>query len=489
MRGHLTLFALFTIFASFRDRASIHQQLLPLEQKGTQCSKTAICKYDYQSFATVVEILAFKCSSMNILEVGAGTGSATSSILSKLASGGESGTDAPKFGECWYTDISPGFLEVAKNKFGNHAGRMKYKAFDIEQNPTLQGFEGRHFDLVIASGVLHATTNVEKALKNLETLIRPEGRIAILESTNPRSLIMGFCFGLLPGWWLSEEEERQQGPLLTESSWDAKLRSTGFTGIESAVRHHGEEDRLNASLMLSTTKRHFTTMAGRKTVTLVVHPKSLYQQNLFQPINQEMVSLTDCGVDCIQLQQLGELILDNTLVIALIDCDLSATSVFDASRWLALKRLTHELIECGWVSRQPCVQTDGPIAEIMTGLSRSIRSDNTNQNFRTFTFSESSSVTDIARKIARVAMESLASALGCDCEYRDIDRVLCTNRIAEASAINEYLAPREISMMAQHASLASYSDRSFNLKIKSPGLLDTLYFEEEPRASWTLSGH
>lgn len=230
----------------------------------------------YQSLAAFVDLLAFKCPSMNVLEIGAGTGSATSSILSKLRSNSNNGTVAPSFNEYWYTDVSPGFFEAATAKYGSYGGRMNYKVLNIEQDPVSQGFKTEHFDLIIASCVIHATANVENTLRNLEKLLKPEGRIAIIEPTEPHSLVTNFCFGLLPGWWLSEEKERRHGPLLTESLWDAKLRASGFRGIQMPVQHYIQRRKLGYSLMLSATKRLHSATLSQKSVMLILRSTSSY---------------------------------------------------------------------------------------------------------------------------------------------------------------------------------------------------------------------
>lgn len=55
----------------------------------------------------------------------------------------------------------------------------------------------------------------------------------------------------LLGWWLGEEAERQDGPLLTETAWDTVYRKTGFSGLDGSIQLHGD-GYIVESVMLTT---------------------------------------------------------------------------------------------------------------------------------------------------------------------------------------------------------------------------------------------
>ena len=87
---------------------------------------------------------------LRVLEVGAGTGSATSVVLPELPA------------ECDYmfTDISAGFFAEAERRFDSSEIPMEYRPLDIEKEPSSQGFELHAYDLIIAANVLHATRDL-----------------------------------------------------------------------------------------------------------------------------------------------------------------------------------------------------------------------------------------------------------------------------------------------------------------------------------------
>ena len=135
----------------------------------------------------------FEKPSMTVLEIGAGTGGTTTSLFQALGDGG-----SPPFKRYDFTDISAGFFEPAKALLRSDI--VKFKKLDIEQDPLSQGFEAHSYDLIIASNVIHATSPLDKALSHVRKLLKPTGRLAMIEATKlpPYANII---FGLLSGWW------------------------------------------------------------------------------------------------------------------------------------------------------------------------------------------------------------------------------------------------------------------------------------------------
>ena len=69
---------------------------------------------------------------LRVIEVGAGTGSATASVLPELPDGGY---------DYVYTDISAGFFSEAESRFGGAEASIDYRVLDIEKDPVEQGFD------------------------------------------------------------------------------------------------------------------------------------------------------------------------------------------------------------------------------------------------------------------------------------------------------------------------------------------------------------
>src|SRR5690606_20793450 len=119
---------------------------------------------------------------------------------------------------------------------------VKYQALDIEKDHASQGLEPRTFDVVIASNVIHATSSIGQSLDHIRSLLKPGGRLILMELTRD-VLHLSLVFGALPGWWSGYAEGRTLSPLLSAQDWSSKLRSHGFANTEAPLfRDYDPED-------------------------------------------------------------------------------------------------------------------------------------------------------------------------------------------------------------------------------------------------------
>ncbi|QSZ36869.1 hypothetical protein DSL72_006752 [Monilinia vaccinii-corymbosi] len=107
--------------------------------------------------STYIDLLAHKDPTLKILEISAGTGGSTASILNKLGRHGNDEKGEPKLGKYTYTDISPGFFEAASQGFSDFVGVMEFKVLDIERDPIQQGFNVCEYDVVVDSALITST--------------------------------------------------------------------------------------------------------------------------------------------------------------------------------------------------------------------------------------------------------------------------------------------------------------------------------------------
>jgi ubiquinone/menaquinone biosynthesis C-methylase UbiE len=98
----------------------------------------------------------------NVLEIGGGTGEATTTVLEAFGTRGD-GTGSI-LGHYTFTDISPGFFEAAREKFAPWSAMMEFKRLDIEVNPLEQSFTAGSYDLIMAASCLHAAGNPHKTM-------------------------------------------------------------------------------------------------------------------------------------------------------------------------------------------------------------------------------------------------------------------------------------------------------------------------------------
>ena len=167
---------------------------------------------------------------LRVLEIGAGTGSATASVLPELAEG--------RF-DYTYTDISAGFFAEAEARFGNDG--IQYRPLDIEKDPVAQGFESHGYDLLVASNVLHATRYLPETLRHCLDLLAPSGHLVALENLSGLGW-MDLTFGQLDGWWRFADHYRPHHALANPAVWRRALGDAGFTGAEVLGPDESETD-------------------------------------------------------------------------------------------------------------------------------------------------------------------------------------------------------------------------------------------------------
>ena len=157
---------------------------------------------------------------LRVLEVGAGTGSATSVVLPVLPA------------ECDYmfTDISAGFFAEAEGRFGDSEIPLEYRPLDIEREPSGQGFEPHAYDLIIAANVLHATRDLGETLAHCRELLAPCGKLIALENMRGRGW-QDITFGLLDGWWRFADEYRPAHAMASPSVWHQALMESGYSEV------------------------------------------------------------------------------------------------------------------------------------------------------------------------------------------------------------------------------------------------------------------
>ena len=112
---------------------------------------------------------------------------------------------------------------------------MIFKTLDIEKDIAEQGYEEHSYDLVVASLVLHATTDLHRTLRNTRRLLKPGGYLIIQEVSNNDVTRVGFLMCALPGWWLGQNDGRKLSPCVSTLEWHRLLLESGFSGIDSST--------------------------------------------------------------------------------------------------------------------------------------------------------------------------------------------------------------------------------------------------------------
>ncbi|RAL03665.1 uncharacterized protein BO80DRAFT_400692 [Aspergillus ibericus CBS 121593] len=227
--------------AAVRGETTILEHMLP-DNMLDDFYKKGLGFQRYNSFlAGMMKQMIHRYPHARILEIGAGTGGATKSVLESIGT---------SFSSYTYTDVSVGFFQQASELFKAYRNQMIFQVLDIEKSPSDQGYEPHSYDIVIASNVLHATASLQRTLEHTRQLLKPGGYLMLLELTNNGPIRFSNIMGGLPGWWLGVDDGRKYAPTITPGQWHSVLRNTGFGGIDAITP---EIDRLSwpLSIMMS----------------------------------------------------------------------------------------------------------------------------------------------------------------------------------------------------------------------------------------------
>lgn len=161
---------------------------------------------------------------IRILEVGAGTGGTTRRLTSRLWP--RPTGDAPPI-EYTFTDVSPLFLERARQRFGSLDG-FRFQTLDLDRPAAEQGFTTGTFDIVVAANCLHAARDLSAAVANVADLLTPGGMLAAIEVFRPHRWF-DLTVGLTDGWWhFADTENRPDYACVPADTWHRLLARHGF---------------------------------------------------------------------------------------------------------------------------------------------------------------------------------------------------------------------------------------------------------------------
>ncbi|HEX3556707.1 MAG TPA: class I SAM-dependent methyltransferase [Thermoanaerobaculia bacterium] len=178
---------------------------------------------------------------LRFLEVGAGTGGTTASLLPLLPAASTIFV---------FTDVSRFFTDLGRKKFAA-LPFLRYRVLDVETDPVAQGFPAASFDWVVAAHVLHATRNVEETLRHVRRLLAPGGVLLLLEETRFQRKY-NFSMGFLPGFDHFEDYDRRPlHPLLSSAQWRHELLAAGFQDFVSFTEPGSAPEVMGVDVMLA----------------------------------------------------------------------------------------------------------------------------------------------------------------------------------------------------------------------------------------------
>ncbi|KAL4953386.1 hypothetical protein BDW69DRAFT_184521 [Aspergillus filifer] len=442
--------------------------------------------------ARIFQNMIHKNPRARILEIGGGTGGLTRHILPKIGTGKTGAALADLY---HFTDISPAFFEAAQKEFAPWGDILQFDKLDIEIDPASQGFDLGSYDIVIAVEVLHATRSIERTLSHVRQLMKPGAQMLLVETTQD-FVDLQYIFGLLPGWWLSEEPERALSPSLSVGHWDKALRATGFSGIDFDVRDCEDDEWYMV--------RVITTTAGPVPQLLIQQPDSIvlvarqlaYCDQRWLKALQENLAFAGYAPTAVDFQTAAAEAYKDKWVVFLGEVEQPLLYGLDAAGLKALQTMMNSCAGLLWVTRGGALDGARPEFSLVGGFLRSIRHEYVGRKFVTLDLDPKSTPTSEA-SIAAIA-QVLNSSFGTteesgaavsppyEFEYAERDSVLLIPRLFRDDDRNDFLTSKAVDRSSPDAFPTEpffQHSRPLSLTVGVPGLLDTLAFNDDPAIS------
>jgi len=353
-----------TTFQAFQD-----EDLLEWFYKDTRG------RVEYNAYVGgIVNQIAHRFPYMNILELGAGTGSVTEQVIKEIGDSHSSYT---------YTDISVGYFPDAMTKFKSHSASFNYKILDISKDITEQGFEEGGYDLIVAANVLHVTNCLDDTMANCRKLLRPGGYLLVLEITDVDWLRVAFFFSTMSGWFAGANDGRPYTPLVSKGTWDSIFRRNGFSGIDTVTPESGS---WVAPFSIMVTQALDTQMTLIKDPLAATLSKPLIenlliiggQQMATYDLSEEIQNLLKpfCGniVSIDKLEDLDEENFSgNHTVLCLSELDESVFKPFTEEKYKSVQTITDQGKKILWVVQG--ANGENPYSKMMLAVSRCLTTE------------------------------------------------------------------------------------------------------------------
>ncbi|MCJ1405286.1 hypothetical protein MMC11_008513 [Xylographa trunciseda] len=459
-------------------------QVEPLDLlfKGTLMSDyyTATGTKAFEKLARYINALAFRNPMLKVLELGSGTGATTKAIFQALMQHDAEPSGTPCFSEYAFTDISPSFFEKARDIFGGHVDRVTFTTLDIEQDPLNQGYEAEYYDVVVAANVLHATANLDNTFHNARKLLKPGGKLLLCELCNSEPMRMGFIFGLLPGWWLGVEDNRKWGPQISVQDWNDVLSRNQFSGVDFAMHDcEDEPDRL-ISAFISTALGTLSKPEIASQIAIITTENSTLQATLAQDLKATLEDGGSSQCNVLSLRGFSLSALQYTVCISLLEVESSFFDSLSKDSYSDLQMLTSSSRLLIWVTNGGARSTADPKAGMVTGLARSLQSENSKLNLVALALQNTQDTQIAVDKILKTLKSTLYSTSGkIETEYEEQEGALCIPRVVDARDINQHVFTKTVLQEAELNMFGQEPVRPLSLSIRSPGSLDSLEFVDD----------
>ncbi|KUI53120.1 Lovastatin diketide synthase LovF [Cytospora mali] len=443
----------------------------------------------------LVEQYAVAQPGAHVLEIGGRSGGATARVLEAFAAKAEeadSGDLGTLLGQYDFTDVVPHRFELVKQKCAAWTALMSFKTLDVRNDPITQGFVEESYDLILVSPgtLLRLATfgpdELSLSLKNMRRLLKPDGKLVLVETTRAR-LDTHLVFGGLPGWWQSESDD--EGPVASVERWNELLNKTGFTGADLGIGDC-DDAQFHASSVILTTATAQSQRAYPTAVSIIHTNEDTPAQEWLEQLKAGITTQT--GAD-VAVERLSE-VQAKPDVVYIFTPEMVAPflDTMDEAAFKQLKTLVVQGQGLLWLSRSSAITSEQPVYAQSAGFLRTAKQEDTTKRYVSLDFETTTngadgpwSATTIPQiiQVLKQSFDARVDTAEIEWEYAVKDGMLHVPRVYPSPAEDRASSETPVDPAAVEQSLWQPNRPLLWETVQTVGSLSNLYFTDDPKAA------
>ncbi|KAI0147452.1 putative polyketide synthase [Xylariaceae sp. FL1272] len=421
-----------------------------------------------------LDVRAHKSPRLKILEIGAVVSHVTRTALGTLSKTTSSGVSC-RFSE--YNFASPySSSDQGASDWLNTFPTTHVQCFDMELDLSMKEQHDTTYDIILLVNVFHTARLKQKALKNVKRLLKEDGKLILIDITNPMSFHAYSILEYSSLFCQDIHSSEQQQAVVTVPQWNGLLQTSGFTGTDIVFHDCDSEVDRVSSLLISSVEKHagingYQNCYHHRRVLLITgchEPSDSPRAKLLceQVSNAGIEDCTECSLHAAASMDH----IDDCLVILFNGDKWLSLESLDAKEYESLHTVLHRSRYILWFS------TNSLDGGLVRGLTRTLRMENSEKRISSVTLDDA-----FETELATIFEQSLKNFIqGVDTGVYEPETIqmgshLQIPRVYECDYLNRQIQKFTSKSLEREQRVG---DQRIKLRIRQPGFLDSLYFEE-----------
>ncbi|PVH93633.1 mycocerosic acid synthase [Periconia macrospinosa] len=397
-------------------------------------------------FQRFLDVLAHKNPSMKFIDVSNGSQDFSKRVLATLGQ---------RFAQYHLTSDSSSSLEAFQK--GNSLEFVEFKLLDLKSGlSSSQGFDEGSYDVLSAPLDLISNADIDGVLATVKKLLKPKGKIILTTTTTLDKDMAQTCSTSLRKNGFAGIEAQladEDSTVLISSASSHESNGNGTNGITASGSYYIVGD-LSLETQSRVAEKLTSSLQEEKGVTARAATISQYAQLAASTNQEEMASST-----CILLAEWAAPLLKsaNDEVLATLKTMVNG------------KRLL-------WVNSDASPET-----ALVNGFAASIRLERPGLEFIILTMKATEAEDLVAKNILEVDRRLSSHEGLTETSYRFSDGMVTIPRLIPAPEVTKHISKKTPTESISQTAFGADSNRALRLRIKTVGLLNSLYFTDDDR--------